>query len=48
LVNSYKGNQQSSGFAWFPDALNVDGHQPGAYIDIAQGVYTWEGKVSSG
>jgi len=49
LVNSIKGNQISSGFAWYRDFKNSQGQQPGAYIDIKKdGYFTWEGAIGKG
>jgi hypothetical protein len=50
LVNSSKGAQRSSGFAYYAhiDSGNT-GRQPDAYIDIkTDGNVTWEGSTQTG
>ncbi|KAH7350893.1 hypothetical protein BKA65DRAFT_246865 [Rhexocercosporidium sp. MPI-PUGE-AT-0058] len=49
LVNCFKGDQISSGIAYYSFLGNNDGQQPTAYIDIAKGSnVTWEGSLGSG
>jgi hypothetical protein len=49
LVNSTKGSQWTSGFAWYASMGNNDGQQPGAYINIdTASTVTWEGSSFSG
>jgi hypothetical protein len=45
LVNSFNGNQSSSGFAYYSNiGSRQPGQQPDAYIDLqTTGVVTWEG-----
>ena len=49
LVNCFKGNERSSGIAWYKNLGNNDGKQPDAYIDTQKGGNTiWEGTPGSG
>lgn len=49
LVNCFKGDQISSGIAYYSFLGNNDGQQPTAYIDVAKGKnITWEGTPGSG
>lgn len=49
LVNCFKGDQISSGIAYYSFLGNNDGQQPTAYIDVAKGNnILWEGTPGSG
>lgn len=49
LVNCFKGDQISSGIAYYAFLGNNDGQQPTAYIDVSKGRNTtWEGTPGSG
>lgn len=50
LVNSFNGNQSSSGFAYYSNiGSRQPGQQPDAYIDLqTTGVVTWEGRNFQG
>ena len=50
LVNSSKGGQRSSGFAYYSHIGSFNtGRQPDAYIDIkTDGNVTWEGATQTG
>jgi hypothetical protein len=48
-VNSTKGTQKSSGFAYYSAIGNNEGTQPQEYIDILEGgSVVWEGNAFSG
>lgn len=49
LVNCFKGNQISSGIAYYSFLGNNDGQQPTSYINVTQGSnVVWEGTPGSG
>ena len=49
LVNCFKGDQISSGVAYYSFLGNNDGQQPTAYIDVVKGGnQIWEGEPGSG
>jgi hypothetical protein len=49
LVNCFKGNEISSGIAYYANLGNNDGQQPTSYINVTQGSnILWEGTPGSG
>jgi hypothetical protein len=50
VVNSRKGNEVSSGFAYYADnRVSPWGRQPDAYTDVTHGsLRVWEGKRTTG